>query len=148
VTHKNHRGEQVPTDFIFVKQGEARKCKGCSSEQNMDDGVGHTTVNQHHAPHTSTASSSSSSPSPSPSPSSSPCPCPCPSLHPCRLFPIYSTLLPVTLPFSSWPPACDYSLSDHRPVLTVFRVEGMERRKKKRRRGRGEQGNLRSQGET
>lgn len=126
VTHRNHRKENVPVDFIFFRQGSktpaekaaereaALKSKGTPTSNGNGAGAGGIAACAGELPASASVDSASAS-SPSPSPPAAALP----SLHP-----VYSTLLPVSLPDSSWPDAPHFPLSDHRPLLSVFEMRG------------------------
>lgn len=99
VTHRNHRRESVPVDFIFLKPGNAAAAAAAA------------------APGASVAAPAANADSGTDADA-------LPTLRP-----IYSSLLPVSLPDLTWPAPHDFALSDHRPLLTVFELGGLSARR-------------------
>jgi endonuclease/exonuclease/phosphatase family metal-dependent hydrolase len=119
VTHRTHRKECTPVDFIYVKNGsptpEEKKQMAANMRGEAAAAASHAAGVAARASEDATiaaAACASSTP-----PHSHPLPRAYPSLRP-----IYSTLLPTTLPDSTWPSAEEYNISDHRPLLALFEI--------------------------
>jgi len=108
VTHRTHRGDCTPVDFVFVKSGsptpeEKKKMKSMLRGEAAASAADAAALA---AAASSTGTSAGTF---------------APRVYP-SLRPVYATLLPTSLPATHWPTDGDFNLSDHRPLLALFEI--------------------------